>query len=166
MARKSILRMAGSSAVPLLITLSIAVTGTVNAQEDWSTVKNKTYDIWVSPSFGVPPHQPFHDCARFTSTTITIDGCPSGNTGPLTEVNLSVPVATVWIGQVPCDGLDLVFFGTSWDTGILPSGLDMMGASGLATSPTSASYSYGMEGVRNENCTVQVQSSGSSPYAP
>jgi hypothetical protein len=107
MTKKSILQTPGNIAVPLLIALCWGVTGTVSADEDWSTVKGKTYDVWVSPSFNSPPFQPFHDCARFTANTITIDGCPAPNTGPLAEVNLSGPVITMWVGLVPCGDLNI-----------------------------------------------------------
>lgn len=166
MTKKPILQTAGNIAVPLLIALCWGVTGTVGADEGWSTVKGKTYDVWVSPSHGTPPFQPFHDCARFTQDTMTLDGCSAPNTGPLTvEINLSGPVLTVWSGQVPCGGLNLVWLGTSLDAGVLPQGADVMGASGLALDPARP-FSYGMEGVRNEDCVLQMQDFGGPRYVP
>ena len=76
-------------------TLEIGPAGTAQS------VANKTYEIWFSQAFDLPPFLPSRDCWRFTDTTVTTDQC--GDVGPLVEFPLfGVPGLSLWIGQVPC----------------------------------------------------------------
>ncbi len=94
-----------------------------------SKVKGKVFAVMVQPSFG--GGTTFADCFRFTDTTMAIDGC--GDSGPLVEVPLlgTTPFISLWIGSVPCSGLNLVFIGTSVDGSKLPIGLDQLGGSAI-----------------------------------
>ena len=41
----------------------------------------------------------------------------------------STPGLTLWIGSVPCQGANLVYFGTSYDGAVLPLGGNVISAS-------------------------------------
>ena len=66
---------------------------------------------------------------RFTGATISSDAC--GDVGLFVEFPLfSTPGLTLWIGSVPCQGANLVYFGTSYDgAAVLPLGGNVMSAS-------------------------------------
>ena len=120
----------------------------LGAAKKRQTVANKTYEVWVSDGSEALPLVPARDCVRFTESTISSDAC--GDTGPLVEFPLfSTPGLTFWIGQVPCSGADLVYFGTSYDGAALPSGGNVMSASvvGLTEGSTLA-----LEGFENPAC--------------
>ena len=85
--------------------------------------------MWFSQSFDSPPFDPARDCVRFTQTTVSTDQC--GDAGPLFEFPLfGVPGLSLWVGQIPCGGLNLVLFGTSFDGAVFPQGGNVMSASG------------------------------------
>src|SRR5437660_10192755 len=69
----------------------------------------QTFDLWVSQGFAGPPYFPFHDCATFTKTQMCLAVC--GDCGSLSKMEFGS--ATLWKGEVPCGGLNLVFTGTA-----------------------------------------------------
>ena len=104
------------------------------------TVANKTYEIWFSGSLFPTLLQ---DCWHFTATTMTTDQC--GDSGPLVEFPLfGVPGMSLWIGQVPCQGQNLVFFGTSYDGAVFPFGGNVVSATG---------FTLAAEGFENPACS-------------
>ena len=112
------------------------------------TVANKTYEVWASQASDPAPFFPGRDCLRFTATTMTSDAC--GDTGAFVEFPLfSTPGLSLWIGQVPCSGANLVYFGTSYDGAVLPLGGNVVSASvvGLTQGSTIA-----LEGFENAAC--------------
>ena len=112
------------------------------------TVASKTYEVWASQASDPAPFFPGRDCLRFTATTMTSDAC--GDTGAFVEFPLfSTPGLTLWIGQVPCSGANLVYFGTSYDGAVLPLGGNTVSASvvGLTQGSTIA-----LEGFENAAC--------------
>ena len=112
------------------------------------TVANKTYEVWASRASGAPPFFPGRDCVRFTATTISSDVC--GDSGAFVEFPLfSTPGLTLWIGNLPCQGANLVYFGTSYDGAVLPLAGNVMSASvvGLTQGSTIA-----LEGFENADC--------------
>ena len=114
------------------------------------TVANKTYEIWFSGSLGVPGAFPQSDCWHFTSTTMTTDQC--GDSGPLVEFPLfGVPGMSLWIGQVPCQGQNLVFFGTSYDGAIFPFGGNVVSATGIGLT---LGLTLAAEGFENPSCST------------
>ena len=109
-----------------------------------------TYDAWTSRSVDFPPHEPIHNCVRLTDNTISTDVC--GDSGPLFKFPvLAVPGVDLWIGQVPCQGQNLFFVGTSLDGELFPLGKKAIGASiiGLSQGTT-----LGLEGLENANCST------------
>ena len=134
----------------VLVSLGLAVSfGSVAGATDSNVVAGRTFSVWVSPSFGVSPYAPFQDCARFSANQMCLDGC--GDCGALVEAPLVPPLINLWVGQVPCGTLNLVWVGTSIDLAAAPDGANVMSASGL--SATSA-ISYAMEGVEDPNCVL------------
>lgn len=119
--------------------------------------EGKAYDFWVSRSFGVSPYEPFHDCARFSDTQMYLDNC--GDAGPLTTVPLN-PFMRLWIGSVPCGGLNLTWIGTMVDGSILPEGLDVVIGNGLGQTEQT---SFSGEGLHNPDCSVFA--GGANRYA-
>jgi hypothetical protein len=135
------------------------MTAGVSAAGEAQTVKGKTYDLWVSQSFAGPPYDPFHDCAIFTASTMSLAQC--ADAGPLTDVPLfGTPIFSLWLGTVPCGGLDLFFMGTSFD-GSAIGAVDVMGGFGWGITE---STTFGAEGVANPGC-VLVQTDGVNPYS-
>jgi hypothetical protein len=119
-----------------------------------SSVMNKTYDLWVSQGFASPPFQPFHDCATFTKTKMCLAQC--GDCGALSEVQLG-PVS-IWKGEVPCGGLNLVFTGTSRNGPEVP----VIGASAVGNTQRT---NFGAEGVRDQSCSLaSTSTSGNTLY--
>ncbi len=118
------------------------------------TVMNKTYDVWVSQGFGTPPFTPFHDCATFTKTKMCLAQC--GDCGGLSEVQIGA--TSIWKGQVPCGGLNLVFTGTSLNGPQAP----VIGAAAVGNLEGT---NFGLEGVQNQSCSLAAAAAGKSPYA-
>jgi hypothetical protein len=134
------------------------LTGTIDENEA-DRVAGKTYDLRVSRGFDPQPFEPFHDCLRFTKTTITTDVC--GDTGPLSEIRLGS--VTLWQGTVPCGGLNLRFTGTSKDGPEIP-------VLGGVVVGISEKTNFGIEGVENASCSLSsvpssAPSRGGNPYA-
>jgi hypothetical protein len=123
------------------------------------TVQGRTFDIWVSPSFAPPPHQPFFDCMRFNQTEACLDAC--GDCGPFTESRLKRGQYTLWVARIPCGGLDLEFVGTSAN-GLGPQPVPVLGASVLGFAQNT---SFGTEGVENPTCSLETMRSAANPYA-
>ena len=114
------------------------------------TVGNTTFEVWMSQGSDAPPFVPGRDCVRFTAFTIASDAC--GDRGPFVESTLlSTPGLTFWVGQVPCQGANLVYFGTSFNGTGLPFGGNVMSASvvGLSQGSTLA-----LEGFENPSCSI------------
>ena len=125
-------------------TLEIGPAGTAQS------VANKTYETWFSQAFDLPPFLPSRDCWRFTDTTVTTDQC--GDVGPLVEFPLfGVPGLSLWIGQVPCGGQNLVFFGTSFDGAIFPFGGNVVSATAVGLTQ---GFTVAGEGFENPNCSI------------
>lgn len=118
-----------------------------------SSVMNKTYDLWVSQGFATPPFQPFHDCATFTKNKMCLAQC--GDCGGLSEVQLGS--VSIWKGEVPCAGLNLVFTGTSTSGPQVP----VIGASAIGLAEAT---NFGAEGVQNQSCSLSAASAASAPY--
>jgi len=108
-----------------------------------SSVINKTYDLWVSQSFADRPFQPFHDCATFTKTQMCLPQC--GDCGPLSEVQLGPN--SIWKGEVPCGGLNLVFTGTSRNG----PATAVIGASVVGNTEAT---NFAAEGIRDQSCSL------------
>ena len=69
-------------------------------------------DVWISSSRIGSPTEPLRDCLRLTDYSISTDRC--GDAGPLSSLALPwQPNVSLWVGQVPCKGQNLMFFGTS-----------------------------------------------------
>lgn len=115
-----------------------------------ASVKNKAYDVWVSPNFASPPYQPFHDCFRFSGRQLCIEGC-GDECGPISEV----PLLGVWQARVSCGGLNLVFIGTSLDG---PATKVIGGSAAGSTESTN----FGFEGVVNPSCSSRSRASAGS----
>ena len=126
-----------------------------------SRVAGRVYDVWVIPSFAPPGTgtAPFHDCARFTSNQVCLDQC--GDCGPMSE-NPPGGAGTLWQGVVPCGGLGLVFFGTSFDGFPSPASKPAMGATGLGLAEQTT---FGVAGIENPACTLTGARSSRAPYA-
>jgi hypothetical protein len=130
-----------------------AQTSTIDLESQASSVKNRTYDVWVSPSFISPPFVPFHDCFRFTASTLCIDQC--GGCGPLFEV----PRLGIWQARVSCGGLNLVFIGTS----LSGPAKEVLGGSGIGRAEGT---NFGVEGVENADCSLSPANlTGATPYS-
>ena len=113
------------------------------------TVANKTYEIWFSESLSGPGPFPQQDCWHFTDTTMTTDRC--GDSGPLVEFPLfGAPGMSLWIGQVPCGGQNLVFFGTSYDGAVFPFGGNVVSGTGLSLT---LGLTLAAEGFENPSCS-------------
>ena len=114
------------------------------------TVVNRTYEVQLSRAFDPPPYLPRRDCVRFTDTTMSTDSC--GDTGLLAEFTfVGVPGLTFWIGHVPCSGVNLIFFGTSFDGAVSPLGGNVMSATVVGLNP---GFTMALEGFENPNCTI------------
>ena len=114
------------------------------------TVANKTYEIWFSRAFDPSPFLPLQDCWRFTDTTMMTDQC--GDVGPLVEFPLFGSSGfSLWIGQVPCQGQNLVFFGTSYDGAIFPFGGNVVSATGVGVTQ---GFTLAAEGFENPSCSI------------
>ena len=114
------------------------------------TVVNKTYEVQLSRAFDPPPYVPTRDCVRFTDTTVSTDSC--GDSGGLTEFTfVGVPGLTFWVGYVPCSGVNLIFFGTSFDGAIFPLGGNVMSATVVGLNP---GFTMALEGFENPACTI------------
>ena len=135
-----------------LAALIFALTASATAAGP-SSVAGKVYDLYVSQSFAPPPFPPFHDCARFTETQMCLDAC--GDCGALTIFPMGAenPNGALWIGSVPCGGLNLIAFGTSVDGAGLPgnSGGNVLGAVFVGTIQGTT---FGAEGVENRACSL------------
>ena len=113
-------------------------------------VANKTYEVWFSRSFDAPPFVPLRDCWHFTDTTMTTDQC--GDVGPLVEFPLfGASGFSLWIGQVPCQGQNLIFFGTSYDGAIFPLGGNVVSATGVGVTQ---GFTLAAEGFENPSCSI------------
>lgn len=124
-----------------------------------STVAGKTFDFWVTAYFNPGGSAPFHDCARFTATTMSLDGCGSGH-GALHETPLvQGQSGTLWVGTVPCGGLNLQFIGTSVDGA---HAVATMGGIGYSTAQQN--NNYGVGGGENGACTLATPAAQSNPY--
>ena len=114
------------------------------------SVANKTYEIWFSQAFDLPPFFPGQDCWRFTATTVTTDQC--GDVGPLIEFPLFGGSGfSLWIGRVPCGGQNLVFFGTSFDGAIFPFGGNVVSATAVGLTQ---GFTLAGEGFENPSCSI------------
>ena len=148
--------------------LLVSVTQFAVAQ-DAHTVAGKTYNVFTSPSFTPPGTPPFNDCVRFGATTMEIEGC-AGTTGTLSEFPIfGIPSLTLWIGFVPCEiavpgGLNILWFGTSFDGSGLPGGLgqDTMSATGWGLTENST---FATEGKADPACTVLPAQSLGNRYS-
>lgn len=128
-----------------LVAVAMLVGGPVMAQAPAvCSVANKTYDLWVSQGFASPPFVPFHDCAFFTKTQMCSALC--GDCGPFSEVQFGS--TSIWQGRVPCDGVDLVFTGTSKNG---PEA-NVVGAS---VTGTTQGTNFGAEGVQDQSCSLE-----------
>ena len=135
----------------LTVTIGLVIAGSASSAEP-SSVAGKVYDLYVSQSFAPPPFLPFHDCARFTDRRMCLDAC--GDCGTLTVFPMAGnPTGAVWIGRVPCGGINLIFFGTSLDGARLPGpmGGNVLGASAIGTAEGTT---FGAQGVQNDACTI------------
>jgi hypothetical protein len=127
--------------------LATALVTAVPAGAVPDTVAGKVYDVWVVTSFNNPGTPPFHDCARFTATTMCLDQC--GDCGKLVEAPMQAgTTGTIWHGKVPCTGLDLGFIGTSFD-GV--QGVSTLGAEGIGHAQ---STNFGITGAQNSACSL------------
>jgi len=145
----------------LVLAASMLLVTPLRADET-HTVANKTFDFWVSRSTDSPPFPAFHDCATFTAATMSTAICGGG--GTLNEYPLlGIAGMTLWIGKVPCGGLNLTFIGTSIDGTAIGFAGNVMSASGLGITQK---ITYGVHGVQNSSCTVAPGAVGSSnPYS-
>jgi hypothetical protein len=111
-----------------------------------AAVAGKTYDLWWSfaPGVSAPPQ---HTCLRFTATTIQLDAC-GPQAGALTESAVT-PITTGWVGQVPCEGLDLALYGAAVDG--LMGGFQANVLAGVGLS-TAGRLAISLEGVENPAC--------------
>jgi hypothetical protein len=135
-----------------MISRVAAQTLTIDA-EARASVKDQTYDVWVSASFDSPPFPPFHDCFRFTNRRLCIDAC--GDCGSLSEV----PLLGIWQARVSCGGLNLVFVGTSMD------GPDTPVIGGTAVGREQKT-NFAIAGVANASCSPDAAvSRGTPPYS-
>jgi hypothetical protein len=114
-----------------------------------AAVAGKTYDLWVSLGPGQSP-PPVHTCGRFTTTTIQVDVC-GPQAGSLSEQSFSNPpnAITLWIGQLPCGGLNLLFFGFALDGRVFGFQANVLGA---VASSEPGRLAMGVEGVENPAC--------------
>jgi hypothetical protein len=112
-------------------------------------VAGKTYDLWVAITPGQPPS--VHTCARFTATTLQVDACGPvpGEFEEFVLINEPPNLITEWFALIPCNGLDVVFAGTSTDGGALGFQSNVMAAS--ATS-IPGRFAVSMAGVENLAC--------------
>ena len=124
---------------------------TLGSPGEAETVANKTYKVWASRGSGAAPFVPGQDCVRFTGATISSDAC--GDVGLFVEFPLfSTPGLTLWIGSVPCQGANLVYFGTSYDgAAVLPLGGNVMSASVVGLSQ---GWTLSLEGFENPSCSI------------
>ena len=152
-------------AIVIVVALGVAVglvlVAPITAQSTSDTrVAGRTFDVWVIQSFAPPGAPPFHDCARFTRTQMCLDGC--GDCGSLAEIS-SGTRGSVWESRVPCGGLALNFVGTSFDGfPTSASSKPVMGASGAGLTEKTT---FGMSGVANPNCTIQLLRQSGNPYS-
>lgn len=150
----------GALSIVAIGALATALVTTVPANPVPQTVTGKVFDAWVVTSFNPPGTAPFHDCARFTATTMCLDQC--GDCGQLQEAPLSGGAGggTIWHGRVPCNGLDLGFVGTSFDG---TAGITTMGAEGIGHSQSS---NFGMTGAQNSACALSTPANpAKNPYS-
>ncbi len=114
-----------------------------------AAVAGKTYDLWVSLGPGQSP-PPLHTCARFTTTTIQVDAC-GPQAGAMVEQSYTNPpnAGTLWIGEVPCGGLDLSFLGFALDGLTLGYQANVLSA---VASSGQGNLTVGVEGVENPFC--------------
>ena len=111
-------------------------------------VVNKTYEVWISQGSDPFPFEPVHDCLRFTQQTISMDGC--AETGLFAEYPLfGMSGLTFWIGQLPCNGEDLLLTGTSFDGAHL-----FLGGNVISGSGQSPGFSMAVEGFENPICSI------------
>ena len=73
---------------------------------------------------------------------------------------LSISGLELFIGQVPCQGLNLIYIGTAFAGQVLPLGGNSIAASIIGTT---LGTTLGLEGFENGACTVAVSSA--NPYA-
>lgn len=142
-----------------VVVLATALVTAVPASSLPNTVASKTFDFWVVAWFNAPGTPPFHDCARFTANTMSLDGCGSGH-GTLRESPLvQGQSGTFWVGTVPCEGLNLQFIGTSVDGA---HGVSTVGGMGYSTSMQN--NNYGVTGGENSACSLAASSQPKNPY--
>ena len=120
----------------------------------------RVYEIWVKSSFSDPGEPAFKDCARFTRTQMCLDQC--GDCGPLSEIPSSGTPGNLWEGHVPCGGLALRFYGTSFNGFRAIDSKPAMGATLLGVAQQTT-FSAG--GVENPACTLDGGRPLPSPYA-
>ena len=145
---------AGLVLLGVAVGLLVGVPLIAQAPERPSTVANRTYDLWVSQGFAVPPFFPFHECASFTKTQMCLAVC--GDCGPLAEVQFGA--ASIWQGRVPCGGLNLLFTGTS------KNGPEAAVIGASVTGRTQGT-NFGAEGIQDQSCSLLSTPTGKSPYA-
>jgi len=150
----------------LLLSLPLAaciliLAASASAQD---TVKNKTYDVWVSQSFATPPYAPFQDCLYFPPGQVCLAQC--GDCGTVAEAKIGAFGLSFWTGTVPCGGLNLQLVGTSVDGNLLAgqSGADVAAASIVGTAQGTT---FGLQGVADPLCLVAgsgAKSPARNPY--
>jgi hypothetical protein len=116
------------------------------ADEAMASPCGKTYDIWVSQSFGVPPYTPFHDCLSFnaacTQATLAVCG-PAG-----VAVQGGAPVGD-HLFIIDCGGLSILGVGKDIDgVGIGFAANTLGGVMAGITEQTT----FGYEGIENAAC--------------
>lgn len=151
--------MATSVLAELVLGLS-AVLPAAAQQPAPSSVKNKTYDVWISASIAGAPYAPFHDCARFSETQVCVDSC--GDCGPLAEFPIPAlgPKATSFIAKIPCGGTNAVVYGTAFDGTALPQGGNVIG--GWSFSVVDGDVA-GFAGIENPACTLAARQTNPRP---
>jgi hypothetical protein len=112
-------------------------------------VAGKTYDLWMANTPGQPPS--LHTCARFTATTLQVDACGPvpGEFEEFVLVNEPPNFITEWFVLIPCNGIDVVFVGTSTDGGALGFQANVMAAS---ANSIAGQFVVSVAGVENPAC--------------
>jgi hypothetical protein len=112
-------------------------------------VAGKTYDLWIVITPGQPPS--VHTCARFTATTLQLDACGPvpGEFEEFVLIDEPPNLITEWFALLPCNGLNVVFVGTSTDGGTLGFQANVMAAS---ANSIAGRFAVSVAGVENPAC--------------
>ena len=114
------------SSTPTTTTTSTTSTTTTTTSSTTTTLLS--YDVWISSDQGGSPFVPFHDCVRFNGSVMSTDVCADSGTVASFPI-LSISGLELFIGQVPCQGLNLIYIGTAFAGQALPLGGNSIAAS-------------------------------------